>query len=153
MRLDDKTKKIKTDSSHVIESNNYNYDVVSSVLMCESDNSGFDIGTITGWGVGQTQSKYIDRISNYFNRLLKKREREKFLTSLKKDKTVQMSTPKESLIEMTNSNYDIVKELLNVTEDIDSIAFKKLPLNKKEWIELMKILAQRGKKTAVDTKK
>lgn len=151
MRLDDKTKKIKTNSSHVIESNNY--DVVSSVLMCESDNSGFDIGTITGWGVGQTQSKYIDRISNYFNRLLKKREREKFLTSLKKDKTVQMSTPKESLIEMTNSNYDIVKELLNVTEDIDSIAFKKLPLNKKEWIELMKILAQRGKKTAVDTKK
>ena len=144
MRIDDKTKKIKTDSSHVIES--INYDVVSFILMCESDNSGFDIGTITGWGVGQTQSKYIDRVSSYFNKLLKRREREKFLTSLKKDKTVQMPISKESLVEMANSNYDIVKELLNVTEDTDSIDFKKLPLNKKEWIELMKILAQRSKK-------
>jgi hypothetical protein len=80
---------------------------------------------------------------------LKRREREKFLTSLKKDKTVQMPTSKESLVEMINSNYDIVKELLNVTEDTDSIVFKKLPLNKKEWIELMKILAQRSKKTNI----
>jgi hypothetical protein len=50
---------------------------------------------------------------------------------------------------MSNSNYDIVKELMTVVEDTNFTMSRKLPLDKREWAELMGMLAQKGKKAAV----